>query len=160
MAREESDREDLLREAVALIERVELKPPAGENIFFGFRRDGSASCYFGPDPAFHFNTRHELRRAYVDGLLYKAEQRKLIALRRERTTGEVQLIRHECDRKETAALLDDLETRLSALAAMLASGELTIVGQVPSEIDVVARVSDWLQSLDRPIAIATSPHAR
>ena len=47
MARQESNREDLLREATALVERVELHVPAFEEpIVVGFRRDGCASFLF------------------------------------------------------------------------------------------------------------------
>ena len=44
MAREESEREDLLRDATALVERIELvfstATTSAENIVVGFRRDG------------------------------------------------------------------------------------------------------------------------
>ena len=70
MARDESDREDLLREATALVERIELAPADAaddEHIVAGFRRDGALSIYFGADPVYHFNSAGELRRAYCDG---------------------------------------------------------------------------------------------
>src|SRR5262245_38318908 len=72
MARQESDREDLLREATALVERAELKV-AGEPepVTVGFRRDGSLSVFFGSVAVYQFNTAGELRRAFADGLLYK-----------------------------------------------------------------------------------------
>ncbi len=84
MARDEQDREDLLREATALVERVELAPTdneAGEHIVIGFRAGGAASVYFGGDTAYHFNSDGELRRAYADGLLYKADIGRLTSTR-------------------------------------------------------------------------------
>src|SRR5690606_4241518 len=96
MARQEQDREDLLKEATALVERVELAIDGmPEHVVVGFRADGCASFYFGPEPVWHFNTSQELRRAYVGGLLYKAEQGRLVSLQRNRTSGQVQLLRHE-----------------------------------------------------------------
>jgi len=73
MAREEEPREDLLREATALVERVELQIEGfAETIVAGFRRDGAASFYFGQDFVFQFNTANQLRRGYVEGRLFKA----------------------------------------------------------------------------------------
>jgi hypothetical protein len=106
MSRRESDLEDLLREATALVERAELKiADYDEPIVVGFRRDGSASVFFGPDPVYQFNSAGELRRAYVSGLLYKAERGSLCALRRERNETEVALVRSNLPPDETAALL-------------------------------------------------------
>src|SRR5688572_18570527 len=65
MARQEQDREDILREATALVERVELLiPEFPEPIVAGFRRDGSASFFFGADPVLQFNAQGKLRRAF------------------------------------------------------------------------------------------------
>ena len=52
MAQRETNREDLLREATALVERAEIRIPGeSEPIVVGFRRDGSASFFFvAPTP--------------------------------------------------------------------------------------------------------------
>src|SRR5688500_8421146 len=106
MAQRESNREDLMREATALIERAELVlPGAAEPVVVGFRRDGSASFFFGADPVYQFNAAGELRRAYVGGLLYKAVSRHLVALRRERTETETILLSCELSGEETAHFL-------------------------------------------------------
>lgn len=155
MAREEEDREDLLREATALVERVELAVAgAAEHVVVGFRRDGQASVFFGADPALHFNSRNELRRAYVQGRLLKAERGRLVSLARQRAEKEVALVRHEFDAAETAALLDDVAARLRQLRGALEGAECSVVGQVPAEGDVVMRVRAWLASIEFPLAIA------
>src|SRR5215216_4505512 len=93
MAREGSSREDLLREATALVERIELLPRTtdrsmvasdlvGEHIIAGFRRDGALSIFFGEDPVYQFNAAGALRRAYCDGKLLKAARGRLAALQR------------------------------------------------------------------------------
>src|SRR5512138_3714273 len=110
MSRHESDREDLLREATALVERVELSV-AGmtENVVAGFRRDGAASFFFGADPVYQFNAAGELRRAFVGGLLYKTDRGKLVEMRRERTAEAVELRSRQLDAVETASFLAQAE---------------------------------------------------
>lgn len=161
MARSEHDREDLLREATALVERVELQTVREtEPLVIGFRRDGCASVYFGQDPAYHFNARNELRRAYVAGQLWKADGRRLIAIDRERTDNEVQLITRELPLEVQDAALAGLHKRLAQLADDLAApANHSVIGQVPADADVLARVRAWLAALDAPIVIALRPHA-
>jgi hypothetical protein len=167
MARREENRENLLVEATALVERAELRVVGcDEPIVVGFRRDGSASFYYGSDPAYHFNSHDELRRAYVDGVLYKAEhsssakQGRLVALERRRAAGEVQLVRHELTDEETTQFLISLTGRLTALSDALRQGKFSLVEQVPADGDMVARLRDWLARVSTPPAIATSPRVR
>jgi hypothetical protein len=158
MAREERDREDLLREATALVERVELAvSPWAEHFTAGFRQSGSVSLYFGPDPVYHFNAAGQLRRAFVAGLLYRADHGRLASLRRERTAERVALVRHELSPCETQAFLVLLNTRRQEVVAAIESGDYRIVGQVPPEVDVLSRVRKWLAALPDNIEIARSP---
>lgn len=160
MARHENDRENLLAEATALVERAELLPAGeAEPVTAGFRRDGSASVYFGADPAYHFNTAGELRRAFYHGTLHKAERRKLVSLKRRRMAEEVQLVRHELTVEETSAFHDELGQRITRLRSVLAHGDWQLAGQVPASSDVVGRIQRWLDGLVLPPAIATSPRA-
>jgi hypothetical protein len=161
MARHESEREDLLREATALVERVELKILEFEEpVIIGFRREGAASVFFGADPVYQFNPAGELRRAYVGGILYKAERRRLIALRREQSDTEVVLFRRELDDAETAAFLSALDSHLSLLKAAFSQSSFSIVGQVPNEGDIIGRVRLWLDSLPPRVAVAAIPNVR
>lgn len=162
MARKEVDREDLLREATALVQRAELHVEGfAEPIVVGFRRDGCGSVYVGADPAWHFNSRLELRRAYVDGRLLKAEAGRLVALERRRPGGEVQLVRQELDEEQVKTMLATARDTLDRLQQALANaGNHILVGQVPEDVDVVARIRDWLAMLPRNLTVAPSPHAR
>lgn len=161
MARDSEAREDLMREATALVVRCELTLPLEpEPIVVGFRVDGCGSVYWGEDPAYHFNTRHELRRAYVGGLLFKAEAGRLVSLRRERGGGEVALRRHELDDAELQTTLSALAARLDRLLAALQTGQASLVRQVPAAGAVRERVCLWLASIPRPIGVAIAPHAR
>src|SRR4051794_4315307 len=120
MARTESDREDLLREATALVERVELQVDGLEQpIVVGFRRDGCASFFFGAEAVYQFNSAGELRRGYIDGLLYKAVGGRLISLKRERTGTAVTLQRLELDADQIAAILESASADLHQLSTAL-----------------------------------------
>jgi len=161
MARRESDREDLLREATALVERVELHVTGFEQpIVVGFRRDGCASFFFGADPVYQFNSAGELRRGYIDGLLYKAEGGRLIGLKRERTEAAVELQRMEIGTEQTAAILESARADLQKLSSALDTRSLRVHGQVPPDAEVVARVSRWLQTFAATIPVAQAPSAR
>jgi hypothetical protein len=159
MARSESDREDLLREATALALRAELSVPGfAEPIVVGFRRDGSASVYFGADPVYQFNTGGELRRAYVGGLLYKAERGRLVALRRERTASAVALVRRELTEEETASLLATMHDHLERIRLALADSEASITGQVPADGHLDDRIRQWLAAFRGKAQIAGRPN--
>lgn len=161
MARQEHEREDLLREAVALVERAELRVAGwSETVVIGFRREGAASVYFGAEPAYHFTSDGALRRAYAHGLLYKAEHGQLASMRRQRLTGEVQLIRHDLTEVETVEFLQQVETRVAKLRDRLRAGQFELVGQEPGAGDVVGRIARWLDALQLPPVVARSPRSR
>jgi hypothetical protein len=166
MAREESEREDLLREATALVERIELQitnAAGGEDavsvpIVIGFRSNGAISIFFGSDPVYQFNAAGELRRAYCDGALFKATHGKLISLHRVRRTNEVKLLSRELTNGEETAFMFRMQDRLRALAISLDCGSFRIIGQMPSDADVLHRVKQWLAAHDG-MPIAHTPRA-
>ncbi len=160
MARREQDREDLLAEATALVQRASLQL-AGEAdpVIVGFRRDDSAAFYFGADPVYQFTSGGLLRRAFVDGLIYKAERGRLVALERQRGAGAVQLMRQELSNDEQHAFGETMHRRLDALRAALADDTFRIVGQVPVDADVVGRVRAWLAVSGNTLRIAPSPRS-
>lgn len=161
MARYESDREDLLREATGLVERVELQVDGfHEPIVVGFRRSGCGSIYFGPDPVVQFNSRDELRRGFRDGRLLKAEQGRLIELTRERTDEATFLVRRDLSGQEQQTTLEALSAEVVRLSAALQANQFHLVGQVPQEADVVGRVRRWLGKLARPWRVAPSAGAQ
>ncbi|MFM7070692.1 MAG: hypothetical protein ACKO38_02725 [Planctomycetota bacterium] len=159
MAQQEQDREDLLREATALVERVELRVMGfAEPIVAGFRRSGECSVYFGADPVYQFNGAGELRRAYVDGRLVKAERGELVFLRRERSAGQSFLVREEIAADVSAARLRIAAEQLDQLRAQLAAGQFQLIGQVPIAVDVVVRLRGWLDRLPCPLRVAAAPN--
>jgi hypothetical protein len=161
MARQESDREDLLREATALVERVELVVPGyQEPVVCGFRRDGSLSLFFGSDPVYQFNTAGQLRRAYVAGRLVKAEQGRLAALSRERMEKEVHLVRRDLSDVEANEVVAAMRNHLVRLRDSLRRRAVQVQGQVPANGDLVGRVLSWLEALPDEVAIAARPNVR
>jgi len=134
MSRHESDREDLMAEATALRERIELDlPDVTEHVVVGFRENGAWSLYFGSDPVFHFDAGGALRRAFVDGELYRSQGTTLARLTRTRTDREVQLVRHDLSQGELEKFLGVLRDHLKRLHGDLESGAARVVQQVPEK---------------------------
>ncbi|BBO31830.1 hypothetical protein [Lacipirellula parvula] len=159
MARDARDREDLLRDARGLSPRVELVVGQGSEaftFFAGFRGE-SLSLYFGHDRVYHFNDRGELRRAYLDDVLLKAEQGRLVAMSRERSASEVSLVSRELSVVEARMLLHELKDWLRALSEALAAGAYELVGEEPLGSGVIERLVGWLRAGGDEIQIATSP---
>jgi hypothetical protein len=161
MAREEHARENLIAEATALVERVELLL-AGlpEPVVAGFRPDGSASLFFTDDPVYQFNSRGHLRRAFVGGRLYKADAGRLVEMTRNRPAGQVQLTSRRLPAEASAEFIAALRARLNDLASQLESGQAQILAEVPPQGGVAVRLGQWLGALRGQIEIATTPHAR
>lgn len=158
MAREESDREDLLREAIALVERVELRVVGEpETVTAGYRKNGALSVYFGPDPVWQFNAAGEMRRGYLAGKLLKAEGRRLVEMTRERTAESTRLLSRPLDADKQQAVLREAVRRIAELRAALAAGQFEVVGQVPADGCVTARLMESVATLQAGIAVAASP---
>jgi hypothetical protein len=155
MARDESSRENLLREATALVERIELVLRStgsasilsklnGDQIVAGFRRNGALSIFFGEDPVYQFNAAGELRRAYCDGKLLKAVRGRLVSLQRVRAWNETQLISHEISHGDESALLARMAEYIGELAALIKANAFEVAGQVPPDANVLGRLQLWL----------------
>ena len=162
MAREESERENLLRDATAFRERVEFQVTGVDGpqiVFVGFRDEGGASFFFDQDPVFHFNSAGQLRRAFVDDRLLKAEHGELVAMRRVRRGREGELRSRLLNQAATSALFYDIKSRFDALRLALKAGEFDVRGQVAANANVVQRTSRWLENFD-VVTVAPSPHAQ
>jgi len=123
MARQESDREDMIREATALRNRVEWQLPGEpEFVFSGVRSCGSLSVYFGTDPVYQFSAAGGLRRAYADGFLYRTQGTSLARLHRERSTEQTVLLRTDLNENELSQFLGRMDERLDQLRQCIADG--------------------------------------
>jgi hypothetical protein len=160
MAQQEHPREDLLREATALIDRIELTLPGDdESIVIGFRRDGAASIFWGQDEVYQFRADYSLRRGFWHGRLLKAESGQLIELTRQRTADTTFLRRRVLPSSEQIDFMRKLCQRLDRLRTFLTGNATTVVGSISATgTDVRQRVRQWLEQLPADMHIAHSPH--
>ncbi len=160
MARDEHQRENLLRDAVAMVERIEWQAPDEREVVLGFRQQGGLSVYLDQDPVYHFTSDRQLRRAFIDDCLLKAVDHQLVAMRRRRVDGEVQLISQPLGEDRTQRFFADMHAAFASLLDDLKHNRLQLVGQVPADAAIEARCADWLAHLvAQPCLIAASPHA-
>lgn len=138
MARHEADREDLMREATALRERVEMTVSGEpESVVAGFRSDGRLSLYFGPDPAYHFDSAGRLRRAFCAGELYRSQGTTLARLQRQRSDAATTLERHDLTAVELAQFVTEMRERLEGLRRALEQQAIQVLRVVPADGDIL-----------------------
>jgi len=171
MARTTHPREDLLKEATALVRRVQLKLHTDQSpgeLFCGARAQGGWSIYFDTDPVYHFNSANELRRAFVDDRLIKAKKGKLIAMCRQRTDEAVEMLSEELTAQEQLRFCSSLMERLGIVRDALSRNLYTVVGQISTveddsnvdgDVDVLGQFQAWLTAFQEP-TIAQSPQAK
>ena len=174
MAQQESDREDLIAEATAFPDRAEFQganaaaaKPFGP-VFVGFRRDQSFAIYLDQDPVYQFTADGQLRRAYVDGRLFRTQGATLAQLNRQRTTAQTTLARYDLTADELRKFLlnmtaycRDIESLLAAdpvMLRMVQAGEMVNVSEHPTVVgEFFSRVRSALNSVfqqDNPLAAA------
>ncbi|WP_339726975.1 hypothetical protein [uncultured Gimesia sp.] len=116
MARNEEDREDLMREATALFPRAELQVVHESfPVFWGQKKSGHFSFYFGSDPVYQFDQTGFLRRAYIEGALYRTQGNTLARLTRVRNSEETILNRYDLSITEVGLLLQTMADRFRKL---------------------------------------------
>jgi hypothetical protein len=160
MARQELPREDLMREATALVQRIALRNRQGEEVVIGFRRDGSGSIYVNQDPAWHFNCRGALRRAYEGGWLIKAEAQRLIRMKRQREPDRVVLLSEPMGAAEQAEWIEAVARRCAALLAQWNEGLWFVAQKVPEDASVELAAKQFLEQLSHGFNIAWGPSVR
>jgi len=143
MARHESDREDLVKEATAYRLRGELVSSDWEDpVFLGFRKEGACSIYFGSDPVYQFDTQGRLRRAFVANRLYRSEGETLCSMQRRRGETETAFIRSDLLIQQCEFFQWGMHEAIRQLLEVLSSGRYQIR-------EVVGEEELWIrQSLD------------
>lgn len=156
MARHEADKEDLIAEASALVDRFEFVNRAGtaadtdngqkqghsapvdpyvaeavafENhscVVAGFRRDASFSIYFGQNPFYQFTPQHQLRRAWENGYLFRSQGHTLARLDRQRGPTGTVLQRTDLTAAELEGFFDRMRNHLDRFIRGIDTGELTL----------------------------------
>ena len=153
------DDEDLIREATALTERIEVCIGQGENWLWGRRRNGSVSVFCGP-LVFQFNSANEIRRAFADGRRIKSENGQLIRLERTSGGGAIHFIESVLDQSQQETLLAKARQSLDNLAAALDKTGNPVRGEGADLSELASAAKQWLaEVLASPLAIADQPHA-
>lgn len=155
MSRHSEDREDLMRDARALEPRVELILPGDEEpIVIGRRRDGFISIYVGQDPVYHWDEQGRLRRAFVEGLLYRSEGETLSRLTRQHSEHVSELHRRDLDPGELAQFLSIMKDTASRISGALKSGAYRVTRSVPDQLE--GYLPDVIQYLDGVVVLEHS----
>jgi hypothetical protein len=147
MARQSHHREDLLRDATALVPRILLQLTIQREpceVFAGFRQPESLALYFDDDPVYQFNSQGELRRAFVAGSIIKADGGGLVAWERSETLDQTAMLSRRLSLAETQEFSKSLLARLADLKTAITCNEFTIVGQVPPDGDAFDKLQTWL----------------
>ena len=126
MNRIESDKEDLIRDATAMVDRAEYSMVSIDNqpsiVTAGFRKDDSLSLYFDQDPFYQFDAGGLLRRAFESGYLYRSQGVTLAQLNRTRTSQQTALNRHELDSSELLQFRIRMTAHLKGFLQQLQAG--------------------------------------
>jgi len=135
MARHETDKEDLICDATALVQRAELQCAVLDvTITIGFFRDGRGTIYFDQDPFYQFGSDGRLRRAFEDGLLFRSQGTTLARLDRHRTStepsGQVTLQRSDLSPEELKEFRQRMSQRIARLQSTILDGQFTILRAV------------------------------
>ena len=151
--------EDLLADATALVHRAKIElPPGTDPIVLGFRANGALSLFFDPEVAYHFNQHCQIRRVFLHGERYKAEQGQLVCVRRLPGLRNVRLQITAIKPRQLEHILAVLDERLRCWQALLHDGNYRLIGQISTRGDVAQRLSNCIPELIRH-RIANSPHA-
>ncbi len=168
MARIEEDKEDLIRDALALHERVELSCDNWPAVItIGFFRDGRCSIYIDQDPFYQFDRNGRLRRCFEAGLLYRSQGHTLSCLKRHRIPSteehprEVRLQRRDLTPEELNGFRERMRRHIGRLQGCLSrnafriSRGVTQAGTLPKgTLDMLNRI---LQRQDDFLAAAPAP---
>ena len=152
----ESDREDLLAEAVNLRERIELRLPGSEDaVTIGCNDLGHWSFYFGAEPMYRFDADGRLRRAVANGKLYRTQGATLAELTRVRTEQETQLQRRDLSPTEVETFLAEVRSHFQQLHREYAACRCQTLRRVGKNADFTTRLAAVLRRLhEEPLTLA------
>ncbi len=152
----ESDREDLLAEAVNLRERIELRVPGFEDaVTIGCNDLGHWSFYFGAEPMYRFDAEGRLRRAVRGGKLYRTQGASLAELTRVRLENETQLQRRDLSPNEVEGFLAEVRSHLQQLNLEYTAGRCKTLREVGENAEFTARLAAMLSRFNaEPITLA------
>ena len=137
-----------MRSDAALVCRVELALPGEpEHLVAGLRRNASLSLYFGSDPVYQFDAAGRLRRAFVDGKLYRSQGDTLAELVRQRTSNASHLLRNDLDEETLEQFRETMQARLEQLLETLDAGDAQQVQAVPEETPLAVTLAGKIEQI-------------
>ncbi|WP_339743489.1 hypothetical protein [uncultured Rubinisphaera sp.] len=156
MARQEQDREDLFAEATAYSIRGELiSSDRNEPVFVGLKVSGLFSFYFGADPVYHFTETGQIRRAFVDGDLYRTQGQTLARLQRQRTEESSFLLRNDLTENELEIFCANMLNSIFSLSADIDQMKVGVSRATISELEFqkcVKELCDKVLIQKKPLA--------
>lgn len=147
-----------MAEAIALSPRVAFSIPGfSDEIVAGRRSDGRWSVYFGGDPVYHFDADGRLRRAFLDGQLYRTEGQTLSRLTRQESSTETVLLRHDLTESELTGFQNDACLLLNRLATSISRSEATVRLAIPPDANFLPELVQLIRVvLDAGCQLATA----
>lgn len=137
MTRHESDREDLIKEATAYVRRAEFSlKSTGAIVFVGIRRDDVLAIYYDQDPMYQFDVEGRIRRALVDGVLFRGQGESLSRLQRQRSAQETVLTRSDLSRAELTTFLTAMDRVIQMVLDEIDDGSICVLRAVPANANV------------------------
>lgn len=157
MAKQEQDREDLLKDGKQMGLRAECSID-GVVFVIGFRSQGQVSIYVGSDPVFQFNSSVELRRVFSHGKRYAAIQGRLCELVRSGVSDRLGFVTQAVPDDVETAIVATLELSLARIQGALEGPEADwrLVGGDFAEFQ--SQLSAWIVRVLSHVRIAETPH--
>ena len=150
MARNEQDREDLMKEATALVRRMEFSVnQQEETIFAGYKRNGSLSIYLHPDLVYHFDDQCRLRRAFIAPYLYRTEGDSLTRLERVRTETTSQLAAVKLRPENLSLFQKEMIDHLEKLKIAFTANQVNIHQQIPEDVNLIQELTESIEAVIR-----------
>ncbi len=156
MAKQEQDREDLLRDGKQMLLRAECVID-DVVVVIGFRSQGQVSVYVGPDPVFQFNSSMELRRVFLNGKRYAAIQGRLCELTRSGSSDRVRFSPQATLANVEAEIMANLDSELARIQIAIESPETHWRLACGEFLDFQSQLSEWLAIVLDSVKIAETP---
>ncbi len=155
MAKQESSREDLLRDGKNFLFRGEVALHACK-VVVGFRDLNQCSIYCGEDPVFQFNADAKLRRVFFQGVVYRAAVGELMQMRRSSKGGRVLFDSSQAPNDVMTQIQFSLGEWLANLRVALGEAEWRVIGE--SREEFLRRLEVFLSRVSAPVSIAHAPN--
>jgi hypothetical protein len=105
------------------------------------------SIFIGQDAVYQFDPEGRLRRAFVNGLLYRSQHTTLAMLKRERTETQTLLLRTDLSEDALQCFREAMRNTLKLLEQKLQSAAFRVVRSVPESISHLDRIQAALTSV-------------